>query len=84
MTQKDMKQWVKERDEAIRSLSVYEFKVFYLKWCKRGMYRYEEMPEDRVIELSLYKMLYHLKDSTPEEKKTAKDWLIEHGSNTDI
>ena len=75
--------WLKERNEAIRTLDVEKFKEFYRKWTERGFYR-GGLPSDEVIEISLHKMLYHLGDATVEEKAIAEKWLAEHGSSTDI
>ena len=75
--------WLKERDEAVRTQDVEQFKAFYKKWTERGFYR-NGLPSDEVIEISLRKMLYHLGNATEEEKSYAKKWLIEHGSSVDI
>lgn len=84
MTKKDwLKIWVQERDEAIRTQDVETFKAFYEKWRNRGFY---QMPllSDEVIEVSLRKMLYNIKNATDEEKAEAKKWLAECGFSTDI
>lgn len=75
--------WLNERDEAIRSLDVEKFKVFYLKWKARGFYRLE-LPSDKVIEISLRKSLYHLTRAKEEEKTEAKKWLTDRGYDTSI
>ena len=81
------KQWVyiwrKERDEVIRAVDVEKFKEFYHKWEKRGLYRIP-CSADNVIEVALYKMLYNLKDATPEEMDKAEKWLKEHNSDTTL
>ena len=74
--------WKKERDEVVKTLDVDAFKVFYMRWYFRGVY-YEELPkDDRVIEISLRKMLYHLESATKEEKQNARLWLVERGFDT--
>lgn len=75
--------WIKERDEAVRTQDVEQFKAFYKKWTKRGFYR-NGLPSDEVIEISLRKMLYHLADVTKEEKAEAEKWLTERGYSTDM
>ena len=75
--------WIKERDEAIRTLDVEEFKKFYEKWTKRGFYR-NGLPSDEVIEISLRKMLYHLGNATAEEKAKAEKWLTDRGYDTNM
>lgn len=80
---KDMKNWMKERDEVVRTLDVGKFKLFWDKWKERGFYR-GGLPMDFVIEISLHKMLYNLKSATDEEKKKAKEWLEEKGLDTSM
>ena len=79
-----MQQWKKERNKVIKSLDVKKFKKFYNKWMAKGIYYLDLPQDDRVVEVSLYKMLYHLKCSTPEEKDKAAAWLSEHGCTTDL
>lgn len=80
------KDWIKlffeERDEAIKSLDVEKFKEFYLRWEKRGIYTVGLPSNDKVIEVSMRKMLYHIKSATKEEKMEARRWLHEHGCST--
>lgn len=73
-----IKLWKEERNEVIRSLNIEKAKAFYEKWTKRGVYDVP-LPSDRVLEISLYKMLYNLKSATEEEKAKAKEWLEERG-----
>jgi len=53
-------------------------KHFGKKWSARGFYR-NGLPNDEVIEISLYKMLYNLESATEEEKNKAKEWLESRG-----
>ncbi len=39
MTNKDYREWIKERDEAVRSLDVDTFTKFYTKWQEKGIYQ---------------------------------------------
>lgn len=81
------KQWLKlfneERDAAIKTQDIVQLKMFYYKWKARGIYQLE-LPSDEVIEISLRKMLYHIKSSTDEEKEAAKKWLEERGYTIDL
>ncbi len=73
-----MQEWILERNVVIRSLDVEKFKAFWKKWSARGFYR-NGLPDDEVIEISLYKMLYNLESATEEEKNKAKKWLESRG-----
>lgn len=73
-----MQEWILERNVVIRSLDVEKFKAFWEKWSARGFYR-NGLPDDEVIEISLYKMLYNLESATEEEKNKAKEWLESRG-----
>ena len=81
------RQFVKERDEAvktaIRTDDLRIFRRFYARWKAKGIYPIG-LPSDEVLWLTLYKMLYHTKDATEEEKAMAERWLIAHGSSTKI
>ncbi|MEE3484547.1 MAG: hypothetical protein VZQ98_09540 [Bacteroidales bacterium] len=75
-----MQEWILERNVVIRSLDVEKFKAFWKKWSARGFYRNGlPLPDDEVIEISLYKMLYNLESATEEEKNKAKEWLESRG-----
>lgn len=88
MTKSDkrlMKEWVKERDEVVKTYDVEKFKQFFRKWQIKGIYnKRTKLPADNVIEISLRKMVYHMTSATEEEKKEAKAWLLDHGSSTSI
>ena len=68
----------KERDEAVRSLDVIKFNNFCKRWGS------DVCPNDRVTEIAMRKMLYHLKSATEAEKKQAKEWLESRGYTTDV
>lgn len=77
--------WRKERDEVAKSYDVEKFKTFYLKWQKKGIYdKRVPLPSDKVIEISMRKMVYNMNSSTAEEKAEAKRWLEEHGCTTEM
>ena len=81
------RQFVRERDEAVKtSIKINELRVFrkfYARWKAKGVYQIG-LPSDEVLWLTLYKMLYHTKDATEEEKAMAERWLVAHGSSTSI
>lgn len=83
MNDKQMKQWVKERDEAIKSYDVEKFKAFYRKWQRLGVYR-NTLPPDKVIEVSMRKMLCHIQSATKDEVIEAKAWLHLRGYTEDL
>ena len=81
------KRFVKERDEAvktaIRTNDLRVFRRFYARWKAKGIYQIA-LPSDEVLWRTLYKMLYHAKDATEEEKAMAERWLVAHGSSTKV
>lgn len=77
--------WLKERDEAAKSYDIEKFKKFYLKWQKIGMYsKNMPLPNDKVLEISMRKMVCHMNSSTAEEKAEAEKWLTDHGCTTGV
>lgn len=76
--------FILERDKAVKSLNVAEFRKFYERWYKRGIYHLPLPLNDKIIEISMHKMIYHMKSSTAEEREKAKQWLQERGCDTDI
>lgn len=76
--------WLQERDEVVKTYDIDKFKEFYRKWQMRGIYHMPLPNDDRVIEISLRKMVYHMTSTTKQEKEDAEKWLIEHGYSTDI
>ena len=81
------RQFVKERDEAIKTAVMANdlrvFKRFYGRWMAKGIYVIG-LPSDEVIEISLRKMLYRMTSATAEEKAMAEGWLVAHGSSTKV
>ena len=81
-TNKEIKEWMKDRDNACKSCNVKTFRQFYSKWMLRGMY-FKELPaDDMVIEIMMRKMIYNIREFTPREKEEAKKWLEAHGCDT--
>lgn len=68
----------RERDEAVASLDVETFK----KWCRKWGNPYPS--DDRVIEITMRKMMYHITSFSEEDKQKAKEWLECRGYSTDL
>lgn len=83
ITDKLLRQWRKDRDKAVRSLNVSTFKKMYYKYMRLGIYQLDP-PDDYIIEITMHKMLYNLKDATDHEKRMAADWLKIHNCTTEI
>lgn len=83
-TDKEIKQWMKERDKASLSYDVRKFREFYTKWLIAGMYQKQLPSDDNVVEIMMRKMVYHINSATPEQKDEAKKWLEDHGCNTSL
>lgn len=78
-----IKQWMKERDAVVKTYDVELFKVFYEKWKKKGIYSMK-LPPDKVIEISMRKMVCNMASSTDEQKEEAMEWLEQHGSSPNM
>ena len=77
-------EWVKERDEVVKTYDIEAFKVFYRKWSKLGIYTVPLPKNDHVIEISLLKMILCMSSATHEERAEAEKWLIDHGYDTEV
>ena len=75
--------FVLERDKAVKSLNVNEFREFYLRWYKRGIYHLPLPSSERIIEITLRKMMLMIKSASDQEREEAKKWLDERGLNYD-
>ena len=83
--QKMLSRWVKERDETVKTYDVQKFKDFYRKYQLLGVYPdVVRLPKDEIIEVSMRKMVYHMKSATAKEKSEAAKWLKERGYTTDM
>ena len=87
MTDREIKEFVRDRDKAVKETIEKQdldvFKGFYVRYMLKGVYR-EKLPKDEILWLSLYKMLFHMTSSTHEEKAIAAEWLYAHGSSPDL
>lgn len=76
---KELTQWKKERDAAAYSFDIEQFKAFYRKWQKRGLYEDGQLPDDAVIEIMMRKMVCALADPQKDKLAEARAWLSERG-----
>lgn len=74
-----LKEFVKERDEAILSFDLNVFKSFYFKWKARGFYDIDLPKDEHIIEISMRKMVFGMKNPPKWAVKEAASWLIERG-----
>ena len=74
----ELRQWIKERDEALYTFDVGTFKEFYRKWQKRGFYT-EPLPPDEIIEIIMRKMVCCLEKPKKDKLAEARAWLSERG-----
>lgn len=78
------REWLKERDEVVKSYDVQRYKEYVKKWSKLGLYDIDSIPSDEVIEISMRKMVYHFTTSTHKERADAKRWLESRGYTTEV
>ncbi len=83
MTKNSLDIFVLERDKAVKSLNVDEFREFYLRWYKRGIYHLPLPQSDHIIEISMRKMMLMIKSASDQEREEAKKWLDERGLSYD-
>lgn len=84
MTKSSLDIFVLERDKAVKSLNVVEFRKFYARWYKRGIYHLPLPLNDKIIEISMRKMMLMIKSASDQEREEAKRWLLEKGYDTEI
>ena len=77
-----MKQFVKERDEAVLSLDIPTFRRFYKKWADKGFYDKRMLPPDNIIEISLRQMVIGIADPPKDKLEEAIAWLEARGYST--
>lgn len=77
--------WKEERDKVAKSYDVAEFKKFFRKWQNLGVYDPTlNVPKDKVIEITMRKMVYSMKSATEEERAEAKEWLESRGYKAEV
>lgn len=84
MTKSSLDIFVLERDKAVKSLNVAEFRKFYARWYKRGIYHLPLPQSDHIIEISMRKMIIYMRSASDQEREEAKRWLLEKGYDTEI
>lgn len=77
-------EWLKERDEVVKSYDVQRYREYVKKWSKLGLYDIDFDPPDEIIEISMRKMVYHFTTSTHKERADAKRWLESRGYSTEV
>jgi len=81
--QEEFEEWRIERDKALLSLDVMEFREFWNKWYKKGLYTSELPVSDDLVELSMRQCVLALESSTEDQKEEARQWLRDHGYTDD-
>ena len=87
MNDKEIKDFVRDRDKAVREAcrtgNLENFKAFFKKYQERGLYKLP-LPSDEVLEISIRKMLINTASATIDEKAEAVKWLVERGYGTSM
>lgn len=77
---KILEEFNRELREAALSFDVEQFKSFFYKWKKSGVYTDEDLPKsDKVLEITLRKMVVIMTDAPEEKREEAKAWLTARG-----
>lgn len=80
-----LKQWVVDRDNAACSFDVAEFKKFYNKYAKMGVYPgVIDLPSDEVLEVTMRKMVLAMANPPADKYSEACEWLIAHGCDLEV
>lgn len=77
-TEKGIKEFVKERNEALFSLDEKKIKAYMKKYCVPDPH------SERVFCAMVYKAICNIADAPPEVKAKAKAWLKEQGFKESI
>lgn len=78
------KLWQDELLEVVTTFDVSKFREFYKKWQARGYYEESLPDDDRIVDITIHKIAYHLTTATPEQRAIAEKWLLERGFRTDL
>ena len=73
-----LKRYNKDRDEAVASLNVEKFKAFCRRWGN------PVPPSDKVVEITMRKMMYHITNFPEADRQSAKEWLESRGYSTEL
>ena len=68
-------EYVKARDEAVKSMDLGKFKAFITRTTPDGF----TMPSDEVLQITMRKMAVHITSLDVETRVNAFRWLLEHG-----
>ena len=79
MTDKEIHEWVKERDSVVLTHDIQKFKEFYGKWKRRGIYILSLPENDLVVRASMEKAILMMKNPPEKDKQQAVEWLVSHG-----
>ena len=79
MTDKEIHEWVKERDSVVLTHDIQKFKEFYEKWKHRGIYILSLPENDLVVRASMEKAILMMKNPPEKDKQQAVEWLVSHG-----
>lgn len=77
-TEERIKEFVKERNEALFSLDEKKIKAYMKKYCV------SEPDSERIFWAMVYKAICNIADAPPEVKAKAKAWLKEQGFKESI
>ena len=70
-----IQEYVKARDEAVKSMDIDKFKAFITRTTPDGF----TMPSDEVLQITMRKMAVHITNLDVETRVNAFRWLLEHG-----
>ena len=73
-----IKIYVEERDAALNSLDLETWRRFAIKWTRLGVLA-GPVPEDKVLEIAMYKCALNSAGTTKATKAAAKRWLFARG-----
>lgn len=78
MNLEQIKNYVEERDAALNSLDLEAWRRFAIKWTRLGVLN-GPVPEDKVLEIAMYKCALNSAGTTEATKAAAKRWLFARG-----
>ena len=83
----EIKRYVKERDEMLLNCSVAELRTFVNNNAEHFNLLFIDginRADDKVLEITLHKMIIHCVNLPYEFRKKSAEWLLERGFNLDI
>lgn len=75
----DIRQWRKDRLDAVSSLDVERYRAFYNRWTRLGYYTAPLSDDVREVEKEIYTLATSLTGMPTSRREEAKDWLRHHG-----